>query len=176
MSEQDKLDAILAEAHAFPREFSSLQLGTVDLDGAPNASYAPYVSKDGDYYIYVSELSQHTGNLKNTGRASVLFIEGENDASHLFARKRLTIECRAEVIERGTVAFETMLDTFNETFGDFIAMLRGLEDFHLIRLQPESAGYVRGFAQAFKLTGDGLTEIRHQNESGHRRAKDQKAS
>ena len=162
------LDQIAVECRSFITQFQSLQLATVSPEGVPEASYAPYVQFGRDYYVYVSELSRHTRNLASVPRASVLFIENEVDAKHLFARRRLTFSCRCEEISRESEHFEHMLNTFEEKFGDFMAMLRNLEDFHLFRVTPEQGTYVAGFARAFELIGENLDRVRHINDTGHR--------
>jgi len=163
------LDEILQEAHDFRAAFGSLLLATADAQGVPNASYAPYVTDDaGCYFVYVSELATHTANLRAIPWASVLFIEDEDKAQQLFARRRLTCDCSVEAIGRGTPLWEHVLDRLEERHGKLMAMLRGLQDFHLFRLVPLKAGYVRGFAQAYELGGAQLSEIRHVNDKGHR--------
>jgi putative heme iron utilization protein len=39
-------------------------------------------------------------------------------------------------------------------------LIRPLQDFKLIRIQPRSAVYVRGFAQAYPLEGSELEQLR----------------
>ncbi|MDP6189367.1 MAG: pyridoxamine 5'-phosphate oxidase family protein, partial [Gammaproteobacteria bacterium] len=53
---------------ALVEQFDTVLLGTVSNNGLPDASYAPYVYVDGYYYVYVSELATHTGNLLNTDK------------------------------------------------------------------------------------------------------------
>lgn len=50
-------------------------------------------------------------------------------------------------------------------------LLKPLEDFHLFELTPDSAGYVRGFAKAYKLSGSDLSEVKHLSEGGHGKSK-----
>jgi heme iron utilization protein len=161
-------DSVLQECRRFPANFRSLQLATCNATGEPEASYAAYVEHEGSYYVYTSELSAHTGNLSATGRCSVMFIESETDAKHLFARRRLTLQCTAKECPRDTVAFNTVMDKFAENFGNFMGMLRKLTDFHLYQLHPMSGAYVAGFAQAYTLSGEGLGQIKHRQEQGHR--------
>lgn len=168
MTPTPDLQEVLREAHAFPAQFQTLHLATCNASAEPEASYAAYVEHDGSYYIYTSELSAHTANLSASGRGSVLFIESELDAKHLFARRRLTLQCAATACKRGTERFEVLMDKFAEKFGGFMSMLRKLEDFHLYQLRPVSGGYVAGFAKAYTLEGDGLSSIRHRQEQGHR--------
>lgn len=162
------LNAVMAEFRNFHHEFETLLMATCNAQGEPDASYAPYVEHLGYYYIYISELATHTENLQATGQCSLLFIEDEGDAKHVFARRRVTLKCAAEEIPRESTTFDTVLDLFVERFGKFMDMMRKLNDFHLFRLKPQSGGYVAGFAQAYTLGGEGLTEIRHRNEKGHR--------
>jgi putative heme iron utilization protein len=163
------LDEILSEALEFHRAFDSLLLATVDGAGNPNASYAVHVvDGQGRFHIYISELAAHTRNLRVKPWASVLFIEDESRARNLFGRKRLTCECRAELLCRGSDEWGEIMEGFVAKHGKFMEMLKGLEDFRLFRLIPEKATYVRGFAQAYELNGEQLGAIRHINDKGHR--------
>ncbi len=164
-----KLEDILVECGRFRIEFATLMMATVSKEGVPEASYAPYVvDADGAFFVYISELSQHTDNLRNTPKASVLFIENEDQAAHLFARRRLTLRCNCMHVPRSDARWHELLDNFKDRFGELMDVLRELEDFHLYRLQPEAGTYVRGFAQAYELTGPDLQAIRHINDKGHR--------
>jgi hypothetical protein len=162
------LSEVLAAYRSFDLEFQTLLMATCNTAGEPDASYAPYLKHLDYYYVYVSELSTHTENLMNTGRCSVLFIEEEASAKHLFARRRVTLQCSAEEIQRESSEFEQILDLFVERFGKFMGMMRQLKDFHLFKLSPEKGAYVAGFAQAYTLQGEGLSEIKHRTEKGHR--------
>lgn len=166
--EQD-LEQVYAELQAFRAGFSTLLLATLNAEGEPDASYAAYVALDGDFYVFVSELSIHTKNLLEAGRASVLFIENEQEAAHLFARRRLTFQCQAEEVARENPTAEDILARFDAQFGALIATLRELQDFHLIRLRPHHARYVSGFAKAFVIDDVQLASIRHLRDQGHRR-------
>ncbi|HRK37974.1 MAG TPA: pyridoxamine 5'-phosphate oxidase family protein [Burkholderiaceae bacterium] len=167
MTTENLLDDIRLACQQFPARFQTLQLGTVASDGQPEASYAPYVTDQGRYYVYLSRLARHAGNLRDVPRASVLFIEAEADAKHLFARQRLTLACTVTEIARATPRFEAVLDRFGERFGKFMQAIRPLEDFGLFELQPTSGSYVAGFARAYVLDGGDLGHIRHRNDEGH---------
>jgi heme iron utilization protein len=155
------LPQVYEDLMRFRAGFSTLVMATGGADGEPDASYAAYIEEDGDFYVYVSELSRHTKNLMETERVSVLFIEDEASAGHPFTRRRLTYQCRAEEVARGTSQFDGILLRFEDRFGGLIATLRGLRDFHLFRLRPRSACYVTGFARAFAIDEVQLGEIRH---------------
>jgi putative heme iron utilization protein len=163
------LEEILPEALDFPNAFDTLLLATADLAGHPHASYAVYLADErGRFHIYISELAAHTGNLRVRPEASTLFIEDEDQAKSLFGRKRLTCECRAEPLFRGSPEWAAAMDGFVAKHGKFMEMLSGLQDFHLFRLTPQKAVYVRGFAQAYELSGEQLGQIRHIRDKGHR--------
>lgn len=155
------LTAIATEFHAFINEFKTLLLATTSPEGVPEASYAPYVAHQSEYYIFISELAAHTRNLARTGKASVLVIEDESKAHQLFARKRATLQCEAVEITRDMPHCEPLLQLFDERFGKFFGLLRQLPDFHLYRLTPTSASYIAGFAKAYTLTGSDLNQVMH---------------
>ncbi len=150
------------EAREFLAGFRTLLMATTSPQGMPEASYAPFVRLDDNcFYVYVSALSRHTGNLEATGSVSVLFIEDERDADQLLARTRLTFDCRAELIERESDQWHGVMDAFATTFGDVIDMIRPLKDFKLFRIRPQGGVYVRGFGQAYRVTGAALDRFKH---------------
>lgn len=160
---------------ALYRGFQSIHLATIAPDGKPEASYAPAVVDDaGNFYVYVSELSAHTGNLLANKKASVLIIEDEAACSTIFARRRVTFACNATEIERRSAEWNEGIERFTEKFGKTMNALRDMADFHLIRLQPENARLVIGFGRAYDIQGDTITHVRGSEEGGHR--KDPEAS
>lgn len=164
-----QLAEVWAELQALRRDFRTLLMATCATDGEPDASYAAYVVWGGDFLVLVSELSPHTRNLLDTGRASLLFIEDEGRAAHLFARRRLTFHCDAQEVPRDTPLAAEMLARFESEFGTLIKTLKGLDDFHLIRLRPLRARYVAGFAKAYAIDDIDLARVRHIRDQGHRR-------
>lgn len=156
---RDTTAKVVDEARGFIAGFRTLVMASVSADGAPEASYAPYVrDRDGAFCVYVSDLSRHTGHLEATRTASVLFIESEESSSEPFARQRASFECAVEPIARDTPPFDAILDEFSTRFGETVSMIRPLSDFRLFRLTPERGVYVRGFARAYRLEGDELAQ------------------
>jgi len=164
------LSQITADYRDFLQTFRSAQLATSSAASKPEASYAPFIRRGRSFYVYVSELSQHTVNLAENPRASLLLIENEDDARNLFARRRVTYQCNCQEVERGSGPFESTMDGFQAQFGDFIGLLRNLADFHLYCMTPYSGTYVAGFAQAFRLVGDDLDEVQHVSDADYREA------
>ncbi len=160
-------DRVRQDCRRLLDSFDSVLLATVDRHGTPEASYAAYVTHQGDYYLYISELAAHTRNLLANGRVSLLFIEDESKAAHLFARQRVTLQGTAEEVERGSDPFRVIMGKFEQKFGSIIDVLKTLRDFHLFRIHPITGAYVQGFARAFVFQPETVDDFRHLNGSGH---------
>jgi putative heme iron utilization protein len=153
-------DAVLAAYQGLPTRVHSLMLSTVSSEGSPHASYAPYVLDDNhQLYIFTSGLSAHTQNLQNTGLASVLLIEDEAEAAQVFARQRISYDCQAQLLPRGTADWEAVADRFEQRFGDIITMLRSLEDFQIFCLSPQGGRFVMGFGAAYAVDAQNLSQL-----------------
>lgn len=142
---------VLEELTALRQSQRSVIVATVGPTGSPEASYAPYVCDErGNFYILVSRLAQHTRNLEAQPEASLLFIEPEDEARQIFARRRLTYRCEVQPIAAGTLEWTTRIDLMERHFGALVSQLSRLADFRLFRLRPFEGRYVRGFGQAFQ--------------------------
>jgi len=154
--------------------FQTVQLATVNAEGIPTASYSPAVLDDErNVYIYVSEIANHTGNLLSNGKASFMIIEDESASGQLFARKRISFKAEAAVIERGSEQWDAIMGRFEEKFGRVVEHLKGMDDFHLIRLSPEEGRLVLGFGRAYSISAD-LSQVEHLkglDGNGHRETK-----
>lgn len=132
--------------------YKTASLATADSSGQPKASYTPVaIDEDRNFYIFVSELSDHTQNLKERPFVSLLLIEDENKSNQLFARNRLTIEGPATPIGRDDSDWSRASDIYRERFGKFFDHLAALPDFHLFCIKPETARLVLNFGQAFQI-------------------------
>jgi len=132
----------------------TLLLSTADVNGVPDCSYAPFVrDSDGIFYIYVSNMATHTGNLLSNPQASILFIRSEAESANLFARERAMLMCAVIEIGREEPGYADKVNALQEQFGEVIDMLRSLPDFHLFALQPITGRYVLGFGRAFAING-----------------------
>ncbi len=145
-------------------EAQTISLSTLTKEGKPNASYAPFVmDSNGNLYIFVSELANHTQDLLSNPTASVLLMRDEQDARQIFARQRISYQCDVEVVERNENDYTVMLDKLEARFGNVVELLRSLPDFVLFRLRPYHGQYVMGFGKAYTLKGVGLLELEHIN-------------
>lgn len=145
------LQEIYQEALAFTQQFKSVQLATCSLEGIPEASYACYLYKHGKYYLYLSRLATHFHHLFNNPHCSLLFIENEETAKQLFARRRFSIQCSSTIIPRHSKDFQQIMEEFSKRFGRFIGLIRDLSDFELFELSPEYGSFVAGFAKTYRL-------------------------
>lgn len=155
-----KFDAIAEAYRTFTDDFSSVILGTVSADGQPDASYAPcIVDAARNIYIYVSGLSAHTQNLQAVPQASVLFIEDEQAAQQIFARKRLSYHCEARLIPADAPEWSQIADQFEQRFGKMVELLRSLPDFRIFQLKPTQGRFVVGFGAAFAVDATDLSQL-----------------
>lgn len=157
--EQRLKEKLLPEIEAFKQSRLTLQLATQDANGTPNASYAPFALADDGFYILVSEIARHGANLKVCDRLSVMLLEDENTAKTVFARKRLTFDATAQLVARDGDGFQKGVTALSARFGETIDNLAGLKDFNLFKLTPHKGLYVKGFGQAFSLSGSELLDV-----------------
>ncbi|OGG45532.1 hypothetical protein A2673_00785 [Candidatus Kaiserbacteria bacterium RIFCSPHIGHO2_01_FULL_50_13] len=164
--QDDIKSQIEARAQKLLASKKTLQLATSTVGGTPTASYAPFVRKGKDFYVYTSELSRHTADLRMTGDASILVIENEASAENLFARRRITFSCFVLEIPRQTPEWNEAIGQFENTFGEAFARIRPLPDFVLFCLEPLEAFYVEGFGRAYRMSRE-LTDPVHVRGTGH---------
>ena len=137
-------------------QFKTVLMATTSLDGEPEISYSPYAIVDSQLHVFLSDLSMHTGNLKSNPRCSLLFIENEQDADKLHARKRVTFKSTAVLIDRQSDQFRAAMGAMQERFGEIIQVLESLPDFHLFAMRTDRATLVKGFADAHTVECDGF--------------------
>ena len=140
----------------------------MDCEGKPNVSYAPFVLLDDGYYILISEIARHARNLLQNPDASLMLVEDEDSSKQLFARKRLTFDATAILVTRDEDKWGKAVAQMKERFGDIIDGLSSLEDFKMFRLKPIQGLFVKGFGQAFQVSGDDLVDFVHLEE-GHKK-------
>ncbi|HHF2876364.1 TPA: heme utilization protein HutZ [Vibrio diabolicus] len=166
---QERLQGRLGpEIKEFRQKRRTLQLATVDAEGRPNVSYAPYVQNQEGYFVLISKIARHARNLLENPNVSLMMIEDEESSKQLFARKRLTFDAVANVVERDTEMWQQVVGQMKERFGEIIDGLSQLEDFVLFNLKPESGLFVKGFGQAYQVSGDDLVDFVHLQE-GHKK-------
>jgi hypothetical protein len=163
---RDLLPEAQAALKAHLTSVDTMMLATLYPDDWPHASYAPFIrDADGAFVVFVSDLSQHTGNLRRCSQVSIMLIEDEQDAQGPFVRRRLTLRADASLVARDHPSWTSLADALQERFGSIVEVLRGLGDFHLVRLQPTGGSFVAGYGKAFELTGQQLDQLVHLDEA-----------
>ena len=166
---QERLQGRLGpEIKEFRQERRTLQLATVDEEGRPNVSYAPFVQNQEGYFVLISDIARHARNLKENPQVSLMMIEDEESSKQLYARKRLTFDAKASVVERETELWTQVIGQMQERFGEIIDGLSQLQDFSLFNLKAENGLFVKGFGQAYQVSGDDLVDFVHLQE-GHKK-------
>ena len=153
-------DSAVQDFLALRDNASSAQLATLAKDTTPEASYAPCVLFEGDYYLFLSQLSSHTTNLARNPEVGLMLIEDEFEAANPFARRRISLQGRAEPVERGSDIFKSVLSLFHRRFGKVMKIIEPLPDFQLFCVHVTSGRFVRGFGQAYELAGKRLDRLR----------------
>ena len=142
-------------------EYKTATLATVNSSGEPQASYSPTaLDEKRNFYLFVSELSEHTANLQNSDQVSLLLIEDENRSNQLFARNRLTVKGRAVPVPREGEEWETAASVYRSRFGKFFDQLAQLRDFHMFRVIPQNARLVVGFGAAYDVSVEDWSSLR----------------
>ena len=155
-------EALVHAYQTFTDPFKSVVLGTVSAAGQPQASYAPFVKDEvGNLYVFVSGLSAHTQNLTAIGKVSALFVEDEAQTPQIFARKRLSYDCTATLIARDSEHWRSLVQQFEDRFGNIIEVMKGLADFRIFQLQPQSGRFVLGFGAAYDVDPNDLSQLIH---------------
>ncbi|SIS55087.1 hypothetical protein SAMN05421786_101166 [Chryseobacterium ureilyticum] len=144
----------------------SVILATVDAEGNPNSSYAPFVQVENTFYILVSFMAKHTKNLSEGRKTSVMFIEDESATKQIYARERLTLEAATSQIERDSETWNTVVTKLKEDHGKVVDVISEMGDFILIALQPIKGSYVNGFGSAYFVDAN-LEIIEHRNDVNH---------
>lgn len=170
---QGRLGPEIAE---FRQACQTLQLATVSKDGQPNVSYAPFVMHDKAYYILISQIARHARNLLENPKVSLMLIESEQEARSIYARKRLSFDAQVSVVTRETSDWQAAVDGLKGRFGEIIDGLSELEDFVLFKLSPEQGLFVKGFGQAFQVSGDDMVDVVHLTEGHKKRQPESKSA
>jgi putative heme iron utilization protein len=163
---EKKIKPVAPKVQELINASKSIILATVDAEGNPNSSYAPFVQVEHTFYILVSFMAKHTKNLADGRKTSIMFIEDESATKQIYARERLTIEAGASQIERDSEVWNTVVAQLKETHGKVVDVISEMGDFILISLQPVKGSYVNGFGSAYFVDAN-LEIVEHRNDVNH---------
>ena len=127
-------------------------LGTLHR-GEPFVSMVPYAQRaDGaDFFIHVSRLAAHTGDMLASPRVSLLIVSPHGDSPQ--SRARVTVQGDAYQLGNGSAEYVAAKACYIARFPHATDMFE-LGDFSIFSIAPLSARVVGGFAQAFSIGGE----------------------
>lgn len=159
-AEQQTLEAVESMT-ALLENCQTASLATLGPEGDPLVSYSPTaVDEQRNFYLFLSELSEHTGNLQQNDRISLMVIEDEAQARRIFARNRLTVKGRAISIPPDHAEWAKAAEVYGARFGKFFDQLTRLPDFHMFKVVPQSARLVVGFGAAYDVSVNNWKSLR----------------
>lgn len=139
------------EIRRLMRRCRRVALATLDMTGAPYASLAMVaLDHDAAPLLYLSDLADHTRNLKRDERVSLLF-DGTLDSSVPLAGARATIQARIARSE------DPRLLARYVALNPDAAAYAGFRDFNLYRVAIERAHLVAGFGRIHWIDGPAVT-------------------
>lgn len=120
----------------------TLSTHAVELDGHPYGSLVLFALHEGAPVFLISELAEHTRNLRASPRCSLLVTEIGPDNPLALGRVTLLGECSPVAAEQAEAAGETFLSRHEPAryYADF-------EDFSFWRLQVTGVRYIGGFGR-----------------------------
>lgn len=133
------------------RETRIAALGTIH-NGEPNLAMMAVAVEDdfSAFYIHVSKLGKHTGDMEKDPRVSLLLAETDDSRADPQTLARLSINGTADLIPRTDPHYTQIKQTYLTRFPE-AEQLFSLGDFNLWRITPRGGRFVAGFARAFNL-------------------------
>lgn len=157
------------EIQEFKQQCKTIVLATLDKDHNPNVSYAPFVINNGEYQVLISTIARHARNLQDVPKVSLMLLEDESKSREIYARRRLTFDASARILERHSPEWENAIQALQARHGEIVDNLAKLEDFKVFCFTPEQGLFVKGFGKAFQVSTDELVNFVHLDE-GHQQA------
>lgn len=154
----------------FLKQFKSTVISTIDENGNPFTSYAPYIKTNGNFYVYISSIAKHSRNLEKQSKLSLFFIEDEISCENIFGRKRVVLQCDSKKLSRDTEEFEKLMEEFEHVHGKTVSMLKTMKDFAIFEFKPFAGEAVFGFGQAYDVGGENFEElVERKGQTGHKK-------
>ncbi len=125
-------------------------LGTVALEpaGYPYGSFVTFALDGASPVFLVSELAEHTRNLRGDARASLLVAEPGTPGDDPLARARVTLLGRCQPAPEGTDSVRAAFLAANPK----AAYYADFGDFHFWRLEVEAVRYIGGYGRMSWVT------------------------
>ncbi|WP_133471692.1 HugZ family protein [Paraglaciecola marina] len=137
------------DAKTLTRQQHSGVLSTlsVSVAGYPFGSIVPYfMTHEGNLIIYISDIAQHTRNIKADSRVSMTIFDNLADDSQ--ASGRVTVLGDAEIIKDEKIA-EQYYSLFPQAIG-----YKQTHDFNFYEIKTKRVRYIGGFGKIFWISQD----------------------
>ena len=134
-------------------------LGTLH-DGEPNLAMVAvaYESDFSAFYIHVSKLGKHTGDMENNPHVSLLLTEKDDQRANPQTLTRVSLQGIAAIVPRGDPNYARIKEIYLKRFPE-AEQLFSLGDFNIWRITPKSGRFVAGFGRAFNLVPEALKKV-----------------
>lgn len=129
----------------------SVILSTINSNGDVETSYSPYFFDGKDYYILIADLAPHSQNIKANAHISAFIIEDESKTKNIYARKRLSFQATANMIEKDSELFNAIIEQFALRVSKMVYMLSEMKDFNLFKISPMQGRLVIGFGKTYQI-------------------------
>jgi putative heme iron utilization protein len=141
------------------RETRTAALGTIH-DGEPNlAMVAVAWEKDfSAFYIHVSKLGKHTGDMEKDSHVSLLLTEADDHRLDPQTLARVSVQGTATIIPRNDPDYARVRELYLKRFPE-AGQLFSLGDFNIWKITPKSGRFVAGFGRAFNLVPEALRKV-----------------
>ncbi|MFC0309871.1 heme utilization protein HutZ [Gallibacterium trehalosifermentans] len=154
-------ERIGTEIQELKQQCKTLMLSTVDEEGMPNISYAPFVANSKGFYIFISDIARHARNLKVNGKVAMMLIEDEQNARKIFARRRLSFNASVEIVPFDSDEWKKGIGALQQRHGEIVNELAKMADFTLFNLLPIEGLFVKGFGQAYTISNEDNVDVVH---------------
>lgn len=134
-------------------------LGTIH-DGEPRlAMVAVAVESDfSAFYIHVSKLGKHTGDIEKDPRVSLLITETDDRRLDPQTLARVSLNGTAGMLSRTDLHYARIKHTYLTRFPE-AEQFFSLGDFNLWKISPKEGRFVAGFARAFNVAPEMLRRV-----------------
>lgn len=149
---QNNFEKISSDMVEFIDSFNSVIISS-DLGERCIASYAPFIRKNSEFYILISDVPVHFNSItKNPEKIQIMFLQDEKEAATIFARRRVSFDAKATL--RDDIRKEILQD-FEVKFGKepAFATIKNMIDFHIVKIEISKGRLVNGFGAAYDTDG-----------------------
>ena len=134
-------------------------LGTLH-ESEPNLAMVAYAFAENfsAFYIHVSRLGKHTGDMETDPRVSLLITEADDGRPDPQTLARVALRGSAEVLPRSAPDYTLVRYLYLQRFPE-AEQFFSLGDFNLWKITPRGGRFVAGFGRAFNLVPEALRKV-----------------